>query len=96
MRDRGDAGGQLIELVEGGNAESLTLDFQCKNENYKQLVEEYNTRVAQKPELEPIDYEKVGRAFREAGPAGLRNGLDAADPDEIIHLVLKGLCSLVT
>lgn len=94
----------VIELVEGGNAETLTLDFQCKNDAYKQLVEEYNKRAAQKPELEPIDYERVGNAFREAGLAGLRNGLNAdenrrlfyaADPDEIIHLVLKGLCSLV-
>lgn len=94
----------VIEMVEGGKAETLTLDYQCKDEAYKQLVEEYNTRAAQKPELEPIDYDRIRNAFREAGFAGLHNGLDAdenrrlfhaKDPDEIIHLVLKGLCSLV-
>lgn len=94
----------VIEMVEGGNAEILTLDYQCKDDSYKQLVEEYNTRAAQKPELEPIDYERIRNAFREAGPAGLRNGLDAdqnrrlfhaVDPDEIIHFVLKGLYRLV-
>lgn len=68
-------------------------------------VEEYNTRASAKPELglEPIDYEGIGRAFREAGPAGLHNGLDAGenrwlfqavDPDEIIHLVLEGFSNL--
>lgn len=95
----------VIELVEGGNPESLTHDFQTGDEAYRRLVEEYNTRAAAEPELglEPIDYEAVGRAFREAGPAGLRNGLDAeenrrlfhaVDTDEIIHLVLKGLSNL--
>jgi hypothetical protein len=95
----------IIELVEGGSPESLTLDFQCQDEAYRQLVEEYNSRAAAKHELgiEPIDYESVNRTFREAGTAGLRNGLDAegnrrlfhaVDPDEIIHLVLKGLSNL--
>lgn len=95
----------VIELVEGGSPESLTLDFQCEDQAYQQFVEEYNSRAAAKPELglESIDYESVGRAFREAGPAGLYNGLDAeenkrlfyvVDPDEIIHLVLKGLSNL--
>jgi hypothetical protein len=95
----------VIELVEGGDPESLTQDFQTRDEAYKQLVEDYNSRAAARPELglEQIDYESVGRAFREAGPAGLRNGLDAGDnrrlfhavdPDEIIHLVLKGLANL--
>ena len=95
----------VIELVEGGSPERLTRDFQTKDEAYMQLVEEYNSRAASKPELglEPIDYEAVGCAFREAGPMGLHNGLDtvenrrlfyAVDPDEIIHLVLKGLSNL--
>jgi hypothetical protein len=95
----------LIELVEGGSPKSLTKDFQCKDEAYNQLVEEYNSCAAAKPELglKPIDYESVGHAFREVSLAGLRNGLDAeenrrlfhaVDPDEIIHLVLKGLSNL--
>jgi hypothetical protein len=95
----------VIELVEGGHPKSLTEDFQCKDESYKQLVEEYNSRASAKPELglEQIEYEGVGHAFREAGPAGLHNGLDAeenrrlfhaVDQDEIIYLVLKGLSNL--
>jgi len=95
----------VIELVEGGRPESLTQNFQCRDEAYNQFVEEYNSRAAADPSLglEPIDYESVGLAFREAGPDGLRNGLGveenrrlfyAVDPDEIIHLVLKGLSNL--
>lgn len=95
----------IIELVEGGNPEGLTLNFQTKDEAYKQLVEEYNSRAAAKPQLglEPIDYESVSQAFRESGLANLRNGLDAeenrrlfhaVDPDEILYLVLKGLSNL--
>jgi hypothetical protein len=95
----------VIELVEGGSPESLTRNFQCRDESYRQLVEDYNSRAQAKPELglEPIDYERIGLAFSEAGPAGLRNGLNieenrrlfhAVDPDEIIHLVLKGLSGL--
>ncbi len=96
---------EIIKLVEGGSSKSLTQEFQCRDENYNRLVEEYNSRAAANPVigLEPIDYESVGRAFREACPAGLRNGLDvkenrrlfhAVNPDEIINLVLKGLSKL--
>lgn len=95
----------VIELIEGGSPENLTQDFQRRDEAYKRLIKEYNSRAAANPALglEAIDYESVSRAFREAGPAGLRNGLDAeenrrlfhaVDPDEIIHLVLKGLSNL--
>jgi hypothetical protein len=95
----------VIELVEGGGPESLTLDFQCRNEGYRRLVEEYNARAAANPVLglEPVDYEAVGRALSEAGVEGLRNGLSpeenrrlfhAVDPDELVHLVLKGLSNV--
>ena len=95
----------IIELMEGRSPESLTLDFQRRNQAYDELVHEYNSRAAANPALglEPIDYESVGRTFREAGPDGLRNGLSveenrrlfhAIDPHEIIHLVLKGLSNL--
>lgn len=95
----------VINLLEGDSSESLTQDFQDRDETYRQFVEEYNSRAQLKPELglEPIDYESVSQSFREAGPAGLRNGLGAdenkrlfhaVDPDEIIYLVLKGLSAL--
>jgi hypothetical protein len=95
----------VSELLTGGRPESLTLEFQCQDENYQSFIEEYNKRTATRPALglEPIDYEQVGEAFRSVGMAGLRNGLtfeenrqlfDAIDLDEIIHLVLKGLSNL--
>jgi SLOG cluster2 len=95
----------IIELVEGGQPESLTVDFQYADASYREFATEYNNRVGATPALglEPIDYEQVANAFRTAGINGLGNGLSveenrllfaAEDLDEIIYLVLKGISSL--
>ena len=95
----------IIELIEGGSPESLTFDFQCADESYREFAAEYNRQVAATPALglERIDYEHLANTFRTAGINGLGNGLSveenrllfsAADLDEIIYLVLKGLGNL--
>lgn len=95
----------IIDLFKGSNPETLTLEYQSKNQEYAALVSLYNEKAAANPSLNlaPIDYQRIQDSFRTAGVAGLRNALsveentrlfDTTDLDEIVYLVLKGLDNL--
>lgn len=96
----GGASHAICQALQGLQPEALTEAYQCANKSYENLLQEYNLRVAGQPDLEPINYQAVGKTFTEIGLSGLNNGLSVEENltlfatinnEEAIGLILMGL-----
>ena len=96
----GGASHAICQALQGRQPEALTEAYQCADKSYENLLQEYNLRVAGQPDLEPIDYQAVGKTFAEIGLSGLNNGLTdeenstlfaTINNEEAIGLILTGL-----
>jgi hypothetical protein len=97
----GGASHAICQALQGGQPEALTESYQCRNEPYKTLLQEYNQRIAdQQLDLTPIDYPALNKTFTGIGLSGLNNGLTdeenstlfaTINNEEAIGLILTGL-----
>ncbi len=93
----------VIEALLGKKPEMLGESVQTAgNDEYKELVEYYNSHLETVPEenRDPVDYKGLVEFFNKKGVKGLNNGLNENDNKrlfetihipEMISLVLKGL-----
>jgi SLOG cluster2 len=86
----------VSEAISDQSPVRLTEQFQNKDSAYAQTIQAHNQKWAQTP----IAYNSLLQGFREAGVAGLKNGLDerenlqlfeSDDLDLLVALVVKGL-----
>ncbi len=97
----GGASHAICQALQGEQPEALTESYQCRNEPYKTLLQEYNHRIAdQQLDLTPIDYQALCKTFAEIGIRGLNNGLSDEEnlvlfttnnTEQAIGLILTGL-----
>jgi hypothetical protein len=93
----GGCAAEIASLLGGGDAPTLTREFQSRGADRERFIPYYDARV---PADETADFDRLRRVFAEAGWSGLRNGLSAdentrlastADVPDMISLLLKGL-----
>lgn len=93
---------KIIDVIHGGSAEELSLDYQLENnEGYQSLYDELNKNS--KLSKEVVNYKKVVDTIQRKGIGGLNNNLSIKENEqlfettylpEMIYLVLKGLKKL--
>ena len=100
----GGASLAICQALQGQQPETLTKSYQCRNESYKTLLQEFNQRIAeQQLDQAPIDYQALVKSFAEIGINGLNNGLTdqenrvlftTINAEEAIGLILTGLARI--
>jgi len=100
----GGASLAICQALQGQQTEALTESYQCQNEGYKALLQEYNHRIVeQQLDLAPIDYQALNKTFADFGMNNLHNGLsdeennrlfETVNYDEAIGLILAGLARI--
>jgi len=100
----GGASQAICQALQGQQPETLTKSYQCRNESYKTLLQEFNQRIAeQQLDQAPIDYQALVKSFAEIGINGLNNGLTdqenrvlftTINAEEAIGLILTGLARI--
>ncbi|TFJ92126.1 hypothetical protein [Lentibacillus salicampi] len=95
MPNTGGCAKSIIDALNGGRPEEFSSDYQCKNNQYKEMYDLYNNTEDPK-----IDYKEILDLLNAKGITGLNNGLSDEENNilftstnipEIISLVLKGL-----
>jgi hypothetical protein len=91
----------ICQALQGQQPEALTESYQCRNESYKTLLQEYNQRISeQQLDLALIDYQALNKTFAGIGIRGLNNGLSdeenlalftTINAEEAIGLIMIGL-----
>jgi hypothetical protein len=94
----------IIDAIIGKKPNSLTLEYQCRDKDYEQMIKSYEAQnTDQNLSLEAINYEEMVREFNEAGIKGLNNGLtdkennilfETQNREHAVILVLRGLSRL--
>ena len=102
----GGASHAICQALQGQQPEALTESYQCRNESYKTLLQEFNQRISeQQLDLELIDYQALCKTFAESGISGLNNGLSdeenlalfsTVNVEEAIGLIMMGLAKLAS
>lgn len=86
----------IIDAVEGRQPKELTVEYQAENQGYTEFL----AYLSQHLNAVRIDYEAMVNELKQAGVAGLQNGLSEAENLELfetphipvmVSLVLKGL-----
>lgn len=100
----GGASLAICQALQGQQPEALTQAYQCSNNNYELLLQEFNQRIAeQQLDIAPIDYEVLRKTFAVFGISGLNNGLSneenlvlfsTINTEEAIGLIMIGLARI--